>query len=237
MVEQRFIQCDADYIKELEEKAKKTDFFEGYIKGVEVAFAFAEEIVKGIKTDRKTEPTISKMEQVDEPTEITYQNCSDALLKMWLDNVMTDAEYNRIMDKLNNAQCKDQPQTEVKEVCDRPYLESCDLCWKQYHCRAKDEPQTKKPHYCKGCMHRNKSIESWPCIDCCEGDRHDIMPEDEPQTETHDLRTETHACVSQHVGSVETMSCQECAWRPKGKETCASPIICIYTPKTERSDL
>ena len=38
-----------------------------------------------------------------EPTEITYQNCSDALLKMWMDNVLTDAEYNRIMDKLNNV--------------------------------------------------------------------------------------------------------------------------------------
>lgn len=33
--------------------------------------------------------------------EITYQNCSDALLKMWMDNVLTDGEYNRIMDKLN----------------------------------------------------------------------------------------------------------------------------------------
>lgn len=73
--------------------------------------------------DRKTEnssekpnnSTISKMEQVDEPTEITYQNCSDALLKMWMDNVLTDAEYNRIMDKLNNAQRKDEPQTERSE--------------------------------------------------------------------------------------------------------------------------
>ena len=33
--------------------------------------------------------------------EITYQTCSDALLKMWMDNVLTDGEYNRIMDKLN----------------------------------------------------------------------------------------------------------------------------------------
>ena len=33
--------------------------------------------------------------------EITYQTCSDALLKMWMDNVLTDGEYNRIMDRLN----------------------------------------------------------------------------------------------------------------------------------------
>lgn len=32
---------------------------------------------------------------------LTYQTCSDALMKMWMDNVLTDGEYNRIMDKLN----------------------------------------------------------------------------------------------------------------------------------------
>ena len=32
---------------------------------------------------------------------IDYQDCSNAMLKMWIDNVVTDGEYNRIMDKLN----------------------------------------------------------------------------------------------------------------------------------------
>lgn len=32
---------------------------------------------------------------------IDYQGCSNAMLKMWMDNVVTDGEYNRIMDKLN----------------------------------------------------------------------------------------------------------------------------------------
>ena len=32
---------------------------------------------------------------------ITYKDCSDAMLKMWIENVLTDGEYNRIMDKLN----------------------------------------------------------------------------------------------------------------------------------------
>lgn len=32
---------------------------------------------------------------------IDYQDCSNAMLRMWLDNVVTDGEYNRIMDKLN----------------------------------------------------------------------------------------------------------------------------------------
>lgn len=30
-----------------------------------------------------------------------YQDCSDAMLKMWIEDVLTDGEYNRIMDKLN----------------------------------------------------------------------------------------------------------------------------------------
>jgi hypothetical protein len=47
--------------------------------------------------NRKTEPTISKMEQVDKP----------------------------------------------QEVCDRPQKD-CENCWKELHCRAKDEPQTER---------------------------------------------------------------------------------------------
>ena len=52
MVGNEYICVDAEYLKELEEKAKNFDFFEGYIKGVEVAFAFAEEIAKFAKTER-----------------------------------------------------------------------------------------------------------------------------------------------------------------------------------------
>ena len=36
-----------------------------------------------------------------EPHEIGYSECANAMLKMWVDNVLTDGEYNRIMDKLN----------------------------------------------------------------------------------------------------------------------------------------
>jgi len=32
---------------------------------------------------------------------ISYADCSNAMLKMWIDNVLTDGEYNKIMDKLN----------------------------------------------------------------------------------------------------------------------------------------
>lgn len=32
---------------------------------------------------------------------ISYVDCSNAMLKMWMDDVITDGEYRRIMDKLN----------------------------------------------------------------------------------------------------------------------------------------
>ena len=40
---------------------------------------------------------------MDEVKPIDYQTCADAMLKMWMENVLTDGEYNRIMDKLNKA--------------------------------------------------------------------------------------------------------------------------------------
>lgn len=38
---------------------------------------------------------------------IDYKMCSDALLKIWMENILTDGEYTRIMDRLNKAH-KDQ---------------------------------------------------------------------------------------------------------------------------------
>ena len=32
---------------------------------------------------------------------IEYRDCANAMLEMWMDKVVTDGEYNRIMDKLN----------------------------------------------------------------------------------------------------------------------------------------
>ena len=36
-----------------------------------------------------------------EVKEISYTDCANAMLMMWIDKVLTDGEYNRIMDKLN----------------------------------------------------------------------------------------------------------------------------------------
>lgn len=34
-------------------------------------------------------------------TPISYYDCANAMLKMWMDDVLTDGEYSKIMDKLN----------------------------------------------------------------------------------------------------------------------------------------
>ena len=44
-----------------------------------------------------------KKPDVRKDTPITYQDCSDAMLKLWMDDILTDGEYNRIMDRLNKA--------------------------------------------------------------------------------------------------------------------------------------
>jgi hypothetical protein len=44
--------------------------------------------------------------QLKEIKPIGYRECSDAMLKMWMDNVLTDGEYYRIMDKLNTKWSK-----------------------------------------------------------------------------------------------------------------------------------
>ena len=51
-----------------------------------------DEVENGIKQLQPIQP---------EPHEIGYDDCSNALLKMWMDNVLTDGEYYRIADKLN----------------------------------------------------------------------------------------------------------------------------------------
>lgn len=43
---------------------------------------------------------------------IGYRECADAMMKMWMDNVLTDAEYYRIMDRLNRQEKRRRGETE-----------------------------------------------------------------------------------------------------------------------------
>ena len=42
-----------------------------------------------------------------QPKPISYIDCANAMLKMWIDNILTDGEYYRIMDKLNSKHMAD----------------------------------------------------------------------------------------------------------------------------------
>jgi len=53
----------------------------------------------GIIVDTKTEELDLSAQPEIKP--IDYQDCANAMLRMWMDKVVTDGEYNRIMDKLN----------------------------------------------------------------------------------------------------------------------------------------
>lgn len=51
-----------------------------------------DEVVKELKQLPSARPEIKP---------IDYRDCANAMLEMWMDEVVTDGEYNRIMDKLN----------------------------------------------------------------------------------------------------------------------------------------
>lgn len=54
------------------------------------------------KNERDAYHTLSKaIKALSEVRPIGYQYCFNAMFKMWWDNVITDEEYFRIMDKLN----------------------------------------------------------------------------------------------------------------------------------------
>ncbi len=53
-------------------------------------------------TAEQTEEAVKMaIEALSEVKPITYQNCANAMMKMWIEKVVTAGEYNRIMDKLN----------------------------------------------------------------------------------------------------------------------------------------
>lgn len=43
------------------------------------------------------------MNKDEEVKPVDYKQCANTMLMMWIVNVLTDGEYNRIMDKLNKA--------------------------------------------------------------------------------------------------------------------------------------
>lgn len=72
------------------------------------------EKIRNLPTHPTPSNTLGALDYVDRkngkvfPVEpISYLDCSNAMLKMWMDNVVTDGEYNRIIDKLNKKHEED----------------------------------------------------------------------------------------------------------------------------------
>lgn len=51
-----------------------------------------------------------------QPKPISYIECANAMLKMWIDNVLTDGEYYRIMEKLNSKHMADMRGGDDNEI-------------------------------------------------------------------------------------------------------------------------
>lgn len=69
------------------------------------ALAFA---ISSIKTDLKYDLMYENDEDIKP---IYYYDCSNAILKLWMENIVTDGEYGRIMNKLN-AKHRERKNTE-----------------------------------------------------------------------------------------------------------------------------
>ena len=101
-------------------RAIDADAFKEYIRGAcedmkhlyKDNGAWAKEITESFCKDIDEQPTIHP-----EPHEIGYDDCANALLKMWMDNVLTDGDYYRIADKLN----KKWGKTELPEPYTEPF--------------------------------------------------------------------------------------------------------------------
>ncbi len=72
---------------------------------IETSLEFFVEFLGGAFYENSQKELIARFQRLPsaqpEVSPIDYQDCSNAMLKMWIDNVVTDGEYNRIMDKLN----------------------------------------------------------------------------------------------------------------------------------------
>ena len=129
------ISVDAEYLEELEEKAKRHDFFEGYIKGIEVAFAFAEELVKNIG-NRKTENSSEKPNNYCD--DCLYTDTCDS--KEFFYACTSKATISK-MEQVETMSCQECKHFHENAVM---YLDQCDFCFKDCKYEPKDESQTER---------------------------------------------------------------------------------------------
>lgn len=82
-------QREVEHLRKIIEATNpESDYNEGWIDGLEYC-------ISTMSVAPSAQPEIN-------PADIDYYYCSNAMPKMWIDNVLTDGEYNKIMDKLND---------------------------------------------------------------------------------------------------------------------------------------
>lgn len=116
--------CDRDTIEAREDNEETIEAINEAIKALKrkpcedcVGRQAVLDMATTIQTDDFSGNEIKEVVEVDdvkalppatpEKTTITYKDCSEAMLKMWIDNVITDGQYNKIMDKLNAKHIED----------------------------------------------------------------------------------------------------------------------------------
>ena len=114
----RLIDADALGNRMYHESFEKDSDLQKWDGGCWIRYKLFEQVLREAPTIDPIYPTPSNtlgaLDYVDRkngkvfPVEpISYLDCSNAMLKMWMDNVVTDGEYNRIMDKLNKKHEED----------------------------------------------------------------------------------------------------------------------------------
>ena len=84
-------------MSDLISRQKAIDIIEDFPHGDVWNVESMEEMIDRIKLLPSAQPEVKQ---------ISYTDCANAMLMMWMDKVLTDGEYNRIMDKLNEHEKK-----------------------------------------------------------------------------------------------------------------------------------
>lgn len=85
---------------------------------------------------------------------IEYRDCANAMLRMWIDNVVTDGEYNRIMDKLNaywGMERDTAPSVQPKQVIPHKNYKNFLAYWCECGCYLGKKGEK---NYCPDCGRR-----------------------------------------------------------------------------------
>lgn len=163
--------------------------WQGFSKCYELATKCMNILADALNTDRKTEPQanadqhVQRVEYVGNDEKSRCWTCKH-FERMHETPIASDGNYYTYVvctAKECHYEPKDEPQTEIKieptwvgttygrfddepqvvEKCDRPQMD-CENCWRQLHCRVKDEPQTDGEPWTKGGRHAYAHEEIYP---------------------------------------------------------------------------